>query len=211
MGSERILLATRSAHKAAEIAALLPGALAARLIGLDEAGFPVLPEEDEVERFDTFLDNARAKARHFLERTGLPTLADDSGLEVEALAGAPGVRTKRFAADAGALPAGMSMDEANNRQLLRRLEGQPEERRGARYVCAAVMALPDGGVHAALGTCAGGIATAAAGSGGFGYDPIFLVPALGRTFGQATAAEKARLSHRAHAFRALGAGLGGVV
>lgn len=209
--SDRILLATRSGHKAAEIRALLPRAVAARLVGLEEEGVPLLPEEDAVERFETFLDNARAKARHFLDRTGLPTLADDSGLVVDALGGAPGVRTKRFAADAGALPHGMDVDAANNAHLLRRLEALPPEQRAARYVCAAVLALPGGGVHAAVGTCTGRIATAPAGDTGFGYDPIFYVPELGRTFGQATVADKERLSHRAHAFRALGAAVQGLV
>ena len=134
----------------------------------------------------------------------LPTLADDSGLEVEALDGGPGVRTRRYAGED-------ATDADNNDKLLAALDGLPPERRGARYVCVLALALPDdsgprGGVHVILarGTCRGRIATSPRGTGGFGYDPIFepaTEPPGGRTLGLWTPAEKHAISHRARAAR----------
>jgi len=148
---------------------------------------------------DTFLANARLKARAAARHTGLPALADDSGLEVDALGGLPGVRSARFAADAG---AGRG-DAANLRHLLARLAAVAAPARTARFRCALVVAQPDGREISAEGTCEGRIATAARGQRGFGYDPLFVADGLYRTFAELDAAEKARHSHRARAIATL--------
>jgi XTP/dITP diphosphohydrolase len=134
------LLATRSRDKAAEIVAVLQSAATARFSTLAELALPATPAEDDVEQFQTFIDNAIAKAAYFAGVTGRATMADDSGLMVDALDGGPGVRTKRFAADHGY--HGNDTDAANNRLLLERLDNVPEAQRGARYVCAAALAWP---------------------------------------------------------------------
>jgi XTP/dITP diphosphohydrolase len=154
----------------------------------------------------TFEANARIKAIFALRATGLPSLADDSGLEVDALDGGPGVRTRRYAGEA-------ATDADNNAKLLRELAGLPLERRGARYVCVLALALPgergdDRGAPLIIrrGTCRGRIATSPRGNAGFGYDPIFEPypePPGGRTFGQYSEAEKNRISHRARAARGM--------
>jgi XTP/dITP diphosphohydrolase len=160
---------------------------------------------EPVEDGETFAANARLKARFYARLAGLPTLADDSGLEVDALDGGPGVRTRRFAGED-------ATDAENNAKLLATLEGLPDERRGARYVCVLTLVVPDhhgprGGLPIAAetrGTCRGRIATGPRGSGGFGYDPIFepaAEPPGGRTLGLYTAAEKHEISHRARAAR----------
>jgi XTP/dITP diphosphohydrolase len=198
-----VILATRSAHKAAEIRDILAH-LPIRLRTLRDIGLDESTEEDLIENADTFVGNARAKARFFFERTQLPVIADDSGLEVFALDGQPGVRTRRFAIDAGySGPPGLELDHANNRLLLERLRDVPDERRGARYVCAAAFC----GIRqfAAIGTCQGSITHELIGTGGFGYDPLFWISDLRLTFAQISQAEKNRRSHRAHAFRALSA------
>jgi XTP/dITP diphosphohydrolase len=197
-------VATRSAHKLRELRQLLEPARA-ELIGLDEAGVPA--GDEPVEDGATFEANARIKARYYARRSGLPTLADDSGIEVEALEGAPGVHTRRYAGPD-------ATDADNNAKLLAALDGLPPDRRGARYVC--VLVLADGRPNASgprgavpilaetRGTCRGRIATEARGSGGFGYDPIFEPagePPGGRTLGLWSAAEKNRISHRARAAR----------
>jgi XTP/dITP diphosphohydrolase len=197
----RLLVATRSAHKLRELRELLD-LRHADLVSLDDLGLPGDP--DETGR--TFETNAAIKARFGARATGLPTLADDSGIEVDALGGGPGVRTRRYAGDD-------ATDAANNAKLLDALRGLPPERRGARYVCVLTVALPDGvGARGALrqvrarGTCRGRIATAPRGSGGFGYDPIFepaSEPPGGRTLGLWTPAEKHAISHRARAARRL--------
>jgi XTP/dITP diphosphohydrolase len=201
----RLLIATRSQHKAREIREILGSSLATSLQTLDDVGLAPDPDEDAIEIWDTFLANARAKAAWFCERTGLPTLADDSGIVVDALDGEPGVRSRRFSGRTDL--TGDDLDAENNRTLLRRLEGIPPERRGARYVCAAVLHRPDGRTAAALGTVRGRIVDVPTGSNGFGYDPLFLLPALGRTFAEIDAATKHSWSHRARAFRALAAHL----
>ncbi len=198
--SARLLLATRSPHKAREIRDILAGA-DIRLLTPEEVGLSPMPEEEAVELFDTFRANALAKARFFAERAGMPALADDSGLEVDALGGGPGVRTKRFSGREDL--HGRELDEANNDLLLERLDGLPDPRRGARYVCAAAALLSGAPPLVALGTCPGRIAPERRGSGGFGYDPLFEIPELGRTFGELDPAVKRRMSHRARAFRAL--------
>lgn len=202
MAAGRVVLATRSAHKLRELRQLL-GLLEVELVSLDDVGLP--PDREPVEDGQTFGANARLKARFYGRATGLPTLADDSGLEVDALGGAPGVRTRRYAGE-------HATDEQNNAKLLAELRGLPPERRRARYVCVLALALPDrpgprGGIAIAAetrGTCRGRIATESRGEGGFGYDPIFepvSEPSGGRTLGQWTAEEKNRISHRARAAR----------
>jgi len=195
----RLLVATRSAHKLRELGELLE-LDSVELVSLDVLGIA----DDPVEDGTTFETNAAIKARFGLRASGLPTLADDSGLEVDALDGGPGVWTRRFAGED-------ATDEANNAKLLEVLDGLPPERRGARYVCVLALALaedagPRGGVRviATRGTCRGRIAVEPRGSGGFGYDPIF-EPASeapgGRTLGLWTPAEKHAISHRARAAR----------
>ncbi len=192
----RLLVATRSTHKLRELRELL--GLRAELIDLDDLHVP----DEVVEDGETFETNASKKARFFAALCGLPTLADDSGLEVDALNGGPGVRTKRYAGE-------NATDEDNNVKLLGALDGLAASRRGARYRCVLALALPEtrgprGGVPVRLthGTLAGRIATAPKGNGGFGYDPIF-EPATekpgGRTLGEWTTEAKNRISHRGKA------------
>lgn len=200
MASE-FLLATRSADKAREIGQILHALPHLRLRTLSEAGVAASPEEEQIETESTFAGNALAKARYFAKLTAMPVVADDSGLMVAALNGAPGVRTKRFAADNGITRG--DVDQANNEVLLEKLQGVPIEQRGAAYVCAAACVYPDGREFVALGTCAGYIGFEPRGTGGFGYDPLFLMPARDLTFAQLSAEEKHRHSHRARAFRAL--------
>jgi XTP/dITP diphosphohydrolase len=195
----RLLVATRSTHKLRELRELL-GPLRTQLISLDDAAIP----GDAIEDGATFEANAAIKARFFAALSGLPTLADDSGLEVDALGGGPGVRTRRFAGETAS-------DEDNNRRMLRDLDGLPLERRTARYRCVLALALPEtagprGGmpVRLARGTLEGRIALEPRGGGGFGYDPIFepgAEPLGGRTLGQWTAEAKNRISHRGRAAR----------
>jgi XTP/dITP diphosphohydrolase len=194
----RLLVATRSRHKLRELGELLALPSGVQLLSPDDLGIEGEPDETG----ETFETNARIKARYYARRSGLPTLADDSGLEVDALGGAPGVRTRRFAGPD-------ATDEQNNEKLLRELAGLPPERRGARYVCVLALALPDGaGERGALqidlrrGTCRGRIAGGPRGDGGFGYDPIFepvQEPPGGRTLGEWSAAEKHAISHRSRA------------
>lgn len=205
MNRSPVLLATRSSDKLREITEILAVVPRLRILSLDEAGIGQSPDEEDIEVFETFIENARAKADWFGRRTGLPTLADDSGLCVDALGGAPGVRSKRLAGDP--LAQGQQLDRANNDALLQRLATIDPARRGAAYVCAAVCRLPDGSTLEALGSVRGRILDAPAGSAGFGYDPLFLLPPLNRTFGEIPAAMKHRFSHRARAFRALAAHL----
>jgi XTP/dITP diphosphohydrolase len=195
----QLLVATRSEHKLRELRELLQPANA-RLVSLSELGIPGDPVEDG----ETFYANAALKARFGARASGLPTLADDSGIEVDALDGGPGVRTRRYAGE-------VATDADNNAKLLAALDGLPPERRGARYVCVLTLALPEragsrGGlpVIAVRGTCRGRIATEPRGTGGFGYDPIFepaSEPSGGRTLGLWTPAEKNAISHRARAAR----------
>lgn len=195
--ADPLLLATRSAHKIAEIRRILPGLA---LESLEEAGVEEAPDEAGLETAPTFLGNALAKARHFAARTGRGVLADDSGLRVDALEGRPGVRTRRLAVDEG--DAGQPDDDANNRTLLRLLSEVPPGRRGAAYVCAAVLVAPDGAVRSAIGVCRGEIVDAPRGRGGFGYDPLFGLPD-GRVMAELSDAKKDAVSHRGRAFRAL--------
>ncbi len=199
MARPRLLVATRSTHKLRELRELLH-LDHGELVSLDELGIPGDPVEDG----ETFETNAALKARFGARASGLPTLADDSGIEVDALDGKPGVRTRRYAGED-------ATDDDNNRKLLGALDGLPADRRGARYVCVLALALPDvhgprGGLPVTLarGTCRGRIATEPRGTGGFGYDPIFepaSEPPGGRTLGLWTPAEKHAISHRSAAAR----------
>jgi XTP/dITP diphosphohydrolase len=193
-----LLLASRSPDKLREIREILPNL---SILSLEEAGVPVSAEEERIEAFDTFLENARAKAEWFGRAADLPILADDSGLCVDALGGAPGVLSRRFSGRSDL--TGSELDDANNRALLARLAGIPGERRGAAYVCAAVLRRRDGHVLEALGSVRGRISEEPGGTGGFGYDPLFRIPQLDRSFGEIPASLKHRFSHRARAFRAL--------
>lgn len=194
--NDPILLATRSAHKAREIRQIL-GPAAPTLLTPDEAGVPWTEEEEAIECFDTFLDNAHAKARWFMARTGMPTIADDSGISVHALDGRPGVRSRRFAP-----AADDDQDEANNQLLLRMLADVPDDRRSAHYTCAAVLHTA-AARFAVVATRSGLILRAPRGLGGFGYDPIFLDPVAGLSFAEIRPEDKNSTSHRARAFRTL--------
>ena len=174
------------------------GAAGHEVVDLRDAGIPESAAEDELEISATFEENALAKAKYFARVSGMPTLADDSGLEVEALGGAPGVLSKRWSGRSDL--SGQALDDANNQLLLARLDGLAN--RAARYLCAAACsgAGPDVVVR---GETAGLITESPSGSGGFGYDPYFLSAELGRTFGSVSMEEKARVSHRARAFAKL--------
>ncbi len=182
----RLLIATRNAHKLDEIRGLLPGV---EIVGTE--GWPGVPDPEETGA--TFEANAAIKAEAWRDATGLPTLADDSGLEVEALGGAPGVRSARYAGAHGDTAA-------NNAKLLRELAGVPAAGRGARFVCALALAVPGEATRTLRGECRGRIVEAARGAGGFGYDPLFVPEGEAKTFGELPAETKARLSHRARAF-----------
>jgi XTP/dITP diphosphohydrolase len=194
----RLLVATRSSHKLRELRELLEVPADVELVSPDDVGIEGEPDETGA----TFETNAAIKARYYAVRSGLPTLADDSGLEVDALGGGPGVYTRRYSGPD-------ATDASNNAKLLRELDGLPADRRGARYVCVLALALPSeagprGGLRLVLrrGTCRGRIATGPRGEGGFGYDPIFepwSEPPGGRTLGEWTAAQKHAISHRSRA------------
>lgn len=204
----RLLLATRSADKVREIKQIMTGT-DVELVSLDEARVAWSSKEETLEEFDSFQANARAKAEYFARLTGLPTVADDSGLEVLSLLGAPGVKSKRFAGHAGTL-AGKELDGANNDELLRRLLGADEKRRRASYTCVAVLLRRPGAAYEAhTGRCWGRILGEPRGSGGFGYDPLFYYEELGKTFAELTAEEKNAVSHRGEAFRQVAASLKG--
>jgi XTP/dITP diphosphohydrolase len=196
----KLLFATRSGGKQAEVRRVLETA-GHQVLFPDEAGVPENRLEETLEASDSFETNARTKAEYFLKKTGLPTVADDSGLEVFSLGGLPGVRSKRWA---GATGSPLQVDQANNAELLRRLAGAPESRRRARYRCVLVLlrsasAIPE----VCEGVCGGRILEQPRGTGGFGYDPLFLCDALNQTFGEADAAEKDRVSHRGQALEKL--------
>lgn len=190
--NRRLVIATTNPHKVEEFRELLAD-VPFTLLSLSDLGVM----QDVAETGETFEDNAIIKARAYAEETGLLTLADDSGLEIDALDGGPGVYSARWAGD------DVTYD-VRNRMLVERLAGLPDAQRGARYRCAIAIALPPprGLVGVVDGVFEGRIATEPAGHGGFGYDPIFYVPEQERTVGQMTAEEKHRISHRARAARA---------
>lgn len=202
-GRGRVLLATRSAGKRREIEPMLR-AQGWEVVDLEGAGLEERPgEEEALESADTFTANALAKARHFHERSGLPTLADDSGLACAALDGAPGVHSKRWSQRPDL--SGVALDAANNALLLDRLAaaaGEGRTSRAARYVCAAAW-VQGAQELVAQGETAGRILSDASGDGGFGYDPFFWSEELGVSFGLVSREEKGRVSHRARAVAAL--------
>lgn len=183
----KLVLASNNAKKLVELQALF-SPLGIELVTQGSLG---IPEADEP--FDTFAENALAKARHAAKASGLPALADDSGLSVDALGGAPGVRSARYALDAG----GEKSDAANNERLLREMVSVGNRR--ARFVCAlvAVRSADDPEPLIAMGRWAGEILTAPSGEGGFGYDPLMHIPSLGETVAGLPAAIKNQHSHRA--------------
>ena len=205
MRGAAILLATRSAGKLRELQPLFAAA-GLDAIDLGAAGIAEDPAEESIEAFDSFEQNALAKARYFGRRSGLATVADDSGLEVVALAGQPGVRSKRFSGRDDL--RGQALDDANNARLLAELRDEPDRR--ARYVCAAAFVSPGGLAIVHRGDTVGRILSVPRGSEGFGYDPYFESDELGRTFGELSVLEKESISHRGRAFRALLGALGAV-
>jgi XTP/dITP diphosphohydrolase len=197
----RVVVATRSAQKLGEIRQLLarlaPGLI---VVDLDGAGIPETPEEEGIEIHDSFRGNALAKAQYFSGRAPGVVLADDSGLCVDVLGGAPGVRSKRFSRRPDL--SGPELDRANNELLLARLAGLPWQQRGAHYVCVVALAAPDGSTRTFEGRCSGTILAAPRGDGGFGYDPLFEVDGEDATFGELPPERKNQISHRARAVSA---------
>ncbi len=185
-----IVLASRNPKKSDELKLLLAG-LPVTVRTLDE--FPGVGEAVEDGR--TFAENAVKKALHAARATGLAAIADDSGLEVEALNGAPGVRSARYAGEGAS-------DGANNRKLLDSLRGRALRERRGRFRCVVALASPDGRVETAEGSCEGVILDSPRGDRGFGYDPVFFYPPLGRTFAELEPVEKHAVSHRGMALRA---------
>ncbi len=198
----RLLIATRSPDKAREIKEILEAHKAGvEAVSLEDARVAWSSAEDRLEEFDSFQSNARSKAEYFAKLTGLPTVADDSGLEVLSLLGQPGVRSKRFAPNAANL-AGEELDAANNAELLRRLLGAEGKRRRASYTCVAVLLRrPAAAATDFTGRVWGRILEEPQGEGGFGYDPLFFHEESGKTFAELTAEEKHAVSHRGEAFR----------
>ena len=185
----KVVFASHNPHKAEQVTLLLPDV---ELVPLDT----VAPGLALAEPFDTFEGNALAKARAAVDATGLPAVADDSGLEVDALGGEPGVRSARYAGDAAS-------DAENNRKLVAKLREVPEDERTCRYKCVAALVLTDGRTVVAEGSCAGRVMLEGRGTMGFGYDPHVVPDGENRTMAEIPLAEKLRFSHRGRAFRAL--------
>jgi len=188
-----IVLATRNKKKIEEIRRITAD-LPISILSLDN--FPDCPET--VEDRDTFEGNAVKKASEVCECTGKPALADDSGLEVDALGGAPGVYSARYAGNAGS-----GNDVRNYEKLLFELKNVPDEKRGARFVCCMALALPDGSVKTFFGYAEGSIGYEPKGETGFGYDPVFIPKGYKNTFAEMSGDEKDRLSHRGKALEKL--------
>ncbi len=202
-----LVVATRRMHKIQEIRKILAAVPNLRVLDLNEAGVPYDAAEEDLEPYDTFEENAASKASYFQKITGLPTVADDSGIEIDLLDGAPGVRSKRFAPDRGL--SGVALDQANNEYLLTSLGDVPLAERTGRYVCVAVLNRGDpDDVTVVRGEASGRILNAPQGSGGFGYDPLFFDERLGKTFAEIAPEEKNARSHRGKAFRTLAERLG---
>ena len=195
-----LVLGTRNKKKGVELAQLVapPWEINPRLARLEIRSLDAHPEvADVVEDAKTFEGNARKKASEVARTLGLWVLADDSGLAVDALGGAPGVYSARYAGEP-------SDDAANNRKLLEALEGVPDEARGAAFLCCLALADPSGVIRLeARGACRGRIIRELRGPGGFGYDPLFLIPEYHKTFGELGSLAKHQLSHRARAFAGL--------
>jgi XTP/dITP diphosphohydrolase len=187
---KQVVLATRNAGKVQELRRILDGAV--DLLGLDD----VAPYEPGPETGATFADNALLKAREAVQHTGLPAVADDSGLAVDAMNGMPGVLSARWAGKHG-------QDRANLELLLEQLADVPDERLTAGFVCAAAYALPDGRSEVVLGEMRGRIVREPRGENGFGYDPIFVPDGLQVTSAELSSDDKDAISHRGRAFRLL--------
>lgn len=185
---KQLVVATRNKGKIIEINALLAGLVDHVRGAADFSDFP-----ETIEDGATFEENALKKAREASRFTGLPALADDSGLVVDALNGSPGVFSARYAGD-------NADDAANNARLLEECRNVPDERRQAAFVCVLAFVTPDGVERLFSGRVAGRILVTARGEGGFGYDPLFLVDSFGRSMAELTLAEKNAVSHRAQAF-----------
>ncbi len=185
----KLVLATHNQGKRREWQALLAG-LEVELLLPEELGVSSEVEETG----STYQENALLKGRALAAATGLPALADDSGLEVDALEGAPGLHSARYRPGA---------DPVRYRALLQALENVPAEQRGARFRCIAALVLPTGEERLTEGVCEGVIGYAPAGEAGFGYDPVFYMPELGKTMAELSAEEKNQLSHRARAAQAM--------
>ena len=185
----KIVLATKNRGKVKELASMLRD-MDVDVCSIDDvAGVPEIVEDGS-----TFFENAFKKAKTVAEATGLVSIGDDSGLEVDALDGAPGVYSARFSGAGGD-------DEANNRKLLDVMKGIPDDRRTARFRCVVVAFHPSGRWISAEGTCEGMIGREPRGTGGFGYDPVFVLPSSGLTMAEISREEKNRISHRGEAFR----------
>lgn len=184
----RIVLATRNRHKVSELQALVAPLGIEVLSAID---YPDLP--DVIEDGTTFEENAVKKAREIAAKTGEHTLADDSGLCVDALDGAPGVYSARYAGENG-------NDAANNEKLLEALADVPDDQRTAHFVSVIAYATPNGAIHTFRGTCEGVILRTYRGTNGFGYDPLFYLPEHGMTMAELDPSEKNRISHRARAY-----------
>ena len=193
MSRPTLLLASANRGKLRELRTILAG-LPVELVGLAEAGLGDQPEVEETG--DSFLENALLKARAYAGWSGLAAVADDSGLEVDALGGAPGVRSARYAGQGAS-------DQANLDKLLAALAGVPPERRGARFRCAAALVDPDGGEWHAEASWEGRLLDTPRGANGFGYDPVFLPDGWELTSAEVDQATKDAASHRGQAFRAL--------
>ena len=197
MAPRAIVLATRNPGKLREIREVLAD-LPVETTGLPACG--EIPEPAETGR--TFAQNARQKALYYARATARWCLADDSGLQVDALDGAPGVRSARYAADTAAPGAGRpTLDAANNAKLLAALADVPDADRTARFVCHLALADPEGILLETRGTVEGRIARAPRGANGFGYDPLFFLPPLDRTAAELTPQHKNAISHRGQAVR----------
>ncbi len=183
-----LVLATRNRNKVKEIREILKG-LKLNILTVDD--FPGCPEV--IEDGATFEENAVKKARAVSRFTGKAALSDDSGLEVDALNGEPGIHSARYAGE------GCNYDD-NNNKLLGLMKDIPEERSQARFICVAVLCRPDGELMTARGVCEGVLGKERRGSNGFGYDPVFIVPEYGKTFAELDSELKNRISHRARAF-----------
>ena len=195
----RIVLATRNGHKVRELQTILADLI--EELDLEIVGMGEFPDVAEVvETGVTFQENATLKAVAAAKATGLPALADDSGLAVEVLGGAPGVFSGRWAGTHG-------QDRANLELLLGQIHDVPDDKRAAAFVCAAVLALPEGTVVVREGRMPGTLAREPRGDNGFGYDPILVVDGGARTSAELTFEEKNAISHRGNAFRALAADL----
>jgi XTP/dITP diphosphohydrolase len=201
--SRRLVLATRNEHKVHELGQILAGLVADLDLEIIGAG-DVEGAPDVAETEVTFFGNARLKAVALAEATGLPAVADDSGLAVDVLGGCPGVFSARWSGSSAGPGAGRAdIDRANLNLLLEQIGDVPDEHRAAAFVCAAVLAMPDGRVHGVEGRVEGSIVRGPRGTNGFGYDPVFVPTGQQRTLAEHADAEKNAISHRGNAFRAL--------